>query len=333
MKIHRFQMLLLVIFLMTGIGIAKGFTVGIMIPGEIGGNPIYELVFQGAERAREEGINVKLVEGGYNPGKWEPLLRAMAASGRYDLLITFTEGLPQSVKKLAVEFQKQKFALIDGKLNESISNVYSVAFRDEEMTFLAGIFAGLITVSELPGVNPDPVVGLIAGDTYPAMMNKMKPGFENGVRFVLPDAKIIFSVAGNWADPGKGRELASKQFDEGVDVILSIAGGTGIGIIEEAARRGKYVIGVDSNIISMRPGTILACSLKHIDRVVYETIMAAADGTITYGVNETVGVFEGVIDFTFEDPHYLEIVPERIQEIMKASYILLKYGILRPLEE
>lgn len=237
MKISRYQMLLIVVVLMIGIGIAGGFNVGIMIPGEIGGNPIYELVALGAEHAREDGINVKLVEGGYNPGKWEPLLRAMAASGKYDLLITFTEGLPQIVKKLAVEFPKQRFALIDGKLDEGIGNVYSVAFKDEEMAFLAGIFAGLVTVSELPGASPDRVVGMIAGDTYPAMMNKMKPGFEKGVKLVVPDAKVIFSVAGNWADPGKGRELASKQFDEGVDIILSIAGGTGIGIIEEAARR------------------------------------------------------------------------------------------------
>jgi len=280
------------------------YSVGILIPGEIGGNPIYELVAAGAKKAEEAGIKLKLVEGGYNPGKWEPLLRSMAASKRYDLLITLT-----------------------------VKNVYSIGFHDEEMSFLAGIFAGLITRSELPGANPEHVVGLIAGDTYPAMTNKMKPAYERGVKLVTPDARVLFSVAGSWADPTKGKELAAKQLDEGADIILSIAGGTGIGIIDEATRRGTYVIGVDSNIIPFSPGTILACALKHIDRVVYDTIIKASEGKLTYGKNIRVGVPEGVIGFTFDDENYKKYVPEWIQEIVKAYYILLKYSLINALGE
>ncbi|MBO8166183.1 MAG: BMP family ABC transporter substrate-binding protein [Kosmotoga sp.] len=309
------------------------YSVGILIPGEIGGNPIYELVAAGAKKAEEAGIKLKLVEGGYNPGKWEPLLRSMAASKRYDLLITLTEGMPDPVKKVATEFPEQKIALLDGVLNVEVKNVYSIGFHDEEMSFLAGIFAGLITRSELPGANPEHVVGLIAGDTYPAMTNKMKPAYERGVKLVTPDARVLFSVAGSWADPTKGKELAAKQLDEGADIILSIAGGTGIGIIDEATRRGTYVIGVDSNIIPFSPGTILACALKHIDRVVYDTIIKASEGKLTYGKNIRVGVPEGVIGFTFDDENYKKYVPKWIQEIVKAYYILLKYSLINALGE
>ncbi|AKI98114.1 BMP family ABC transporter substrate-binding protein [Kosmotoga pacifica] len=323
----------LFVVLLMAFSVFGKFNVGILIPGEIGGNPIYELVASGAQKAERAGIRVKLVEGGYNPGKWEPLLRSMAASKRYDLIITLTEGMPESVKKVATEFPGQKFALVDGVLDISMNNVYSIGFYDEEMAFLAGIFAGLVTRSELLGANPELVVGLIAGDTYPAMMNKMKPAYESGVRLVTPNARVIFSVAGSWADPTKGRELASKQFDEGVDIILSIAGGTGIGVIDEAARRNAYVIGVDSNIIGFKPGTILACSLKHVDSVVYDIIMKASKDQLAFGQNLRAGISEGVIDFTFDDENYEKYVPKWIQEVMRAYYILLKYSLIKPLEE
>lgn len=325
-------LLLLVVLTAIAIAFAK-YNVGILIPGEIGGNPIYELVAAGAEKAEGTEISVKLVEGGYNPGKWEPLLRSMAASRKYDLLITLTEGMPDPVKRVAAEFPEQKIVLVDGILNEEIENVYSIGFRDEEMAFLAGIFAGLVTRSELAGSNPEHVVGLIAGDTYPAMTEKMKPAYEKGVKLVTPDAQVVFSVAGSWADPTKGKELAAEQYDKGVDIILSIAGGTGIGIIDEASTRGTYVIGVDSNIIPFKPGTILACALKHIDRVIYDIIVDASRGQLIYGKNIRVGVSEGVIGFTFEDENYKKYVPEWIREIVKAYYTLLKYSLINALGE
>lgn len=305
------------------------FNVALMIPGEIGGNPIYELVEKGANNVAAPGeIIVKVVEGGYNPAKWEPLLRSMVATGKYDLVITFTEGLPDSVAKIARAFPGQKLVLIDGVLSEEISNVYSVAFRDEEMTFLAGIIAGLVTKHNLPGSNSELVVGLIAGDTYPAMKNKMLPGFEKGVELVSPNSDVIFSIVGSWSDPSKGRELAARQFEEGADIILEIAGGSGIGIIEEARNLGKYVLNVDSNLISYAPGTVLASALKHIDKVVGNTIAKAASGELEYGKNERLGISDGAIDLPFSDPDYISYLPENIREIVYAYYLLLKNNIM-----
>ena len=308
------------------ISLAAPFSVGILITGEIGGNAIYELVQQGAQRAAGDAIEIRIVEGGYNQSKWEPLLLSMAATGKYDLLMTFTEGMPASVAKVARAFPNQKFTLLDGIVPEPLANVYSVAFKDGEMTFLAGVLAGMITSSGIGGTNPEKTVGLIAGDTYPAMINTMKPAYEAGVKSIEPEATVLFGIVGSWSDPTRGRELASRQYEGMADIILVIAGGSGMGSIEEAAGRGRYVITVDSNALAMKPGVILASFLKHIDLLVYETIIKAGEGSLPFGSNSRVGISEGMIDYTRDDPLFIKYVPEEIREKMFQWYESIKNG-------
>lgn len=318
------RIFLLLLLLISAALAASKFSVGILITGEIGGNAIYELVQKGALGMASEEIEIKIVEGGYNQSKWESMLVSLAALGKYDLLMTFTEGMPASVMRVAQMFPNQKFALLDGIIEEPLPNTYSAAFRDNEMTFLAGIFAGLVTSSDLSGANEENVVGLIAGDTYPAMTNIMRPYFELGVATVNPSAKVLFGVVGSWSDPSRGRELAAKQFDAGADIILSIAGGSGVGVIEEASVRGRYVITVDSNLIPLNPKVILASFLKHIDRLVSETIAKAKAGELLFGSSERVGIAEGMIDYTHDDPYFLSNVPAEIRAELAKWFEVLK---------
>jgi len=307
------------------------FSVALMVTGEIGGNPIYEMMVSGAESASAElGLDLKIVEGGYNSAKWEPNLIALAATGKYDLIVTFTEGMPKSVEKVADMFPRQKLALIDG-IAPIKPNVYSLGFKDEEMCYLAGYFAGLITLSDLPGTNRDLIVGLIGGDTYPAMTDIMKPAFVNGARAVHPEIDLLFSVVGSWSDPNKGKDLAQAQFAQGADIILTIAGGSGVGAIQEAVRLGKYIIGVDSNTIHMAPGTILACTLKRADIALKNVIDRAYSGSLPYGASERHGLADEVIGFTFDDPNYLEMIPGAIRKRMLEIFESLKSGKIDPL--
>lgn len=309
-----------------------GYSAALMIPGEVGGNPIYEMMVSGAEAAASEtGMQLKVVEGGYNPAKWEPNLLSLAATRKYDIVVTFTEGMPRSVEKIAKMFPKQKFALLDGIVYHKLSNVYSLGFKDEEMCYLAGYFAGLVTRSNMSCANSDLKIGLLAGDIYPAMTDRMKPAYENGAKAVDPDIRVVFSSAGTWADPNKGKDLAQAQFEEGVDIIFTIAGGTGVGAIQKAAEMHKYIIGVDSNIIHFAPGTILACALKHADLAIKEVLVRAYKGKLPFGTWERWGIREGVVDFTFNDPNYIKFVPKDIREKMLTVFKDIKDGKINPL--
>jgi basic membrane lipoprotein Med (substrate-binding protein (PBP1-ABC) superfamily) len=99
-----------------------------------------------------------------------------------------------------------------------------------------------------------------------------------------------------------------------------------MGSIEEAASRGKYVITVDSNALAMKPGVILASFLKHIDLLVYETIIKAFEGSLPFGSNSRVGISEGMVDYTRDDPLFIKYVPGEIRERIFQWYERIKSG-------
>lgn len=321
----------LVLLMILSVSLAYAFSVALLITGEVAGNAIYEMMVDGARRAAHDfGIDVKVIEGGYNPARWATLLVSLAASKSYDLIITFTEGMPKNVENAARTFPNQKFVLMDA-LAPTLPNVYSVAFRDEEMAYLAGYFAAMVTKSDIRGANELLKVGMIAGDVYPAMMEKMKPAYEKGARDVDPNVEVLFSVVGSWADPNKGAELAQAQYEQGVDVIFLVAGGSGMGAVRKARETGRYVIGVDSNYIDKDPQVILACALKHADKAIYEVLARAVRNELRFGTNEVWGIREGMIGFTFDDPNYIKNVPQYIRDEMLRVYEKLKEGSIRPL--
>jgi len=305
------------------------FSCALMVTGEIGGNPIYEMMTKGAREAAKEGdFNLKIVEGGYNPAKWEPTLISLAATGQYDAVVTFTEGMPESVEKAADMLPNQNFILIDG-ISEKRENIFSLGFHDEQMAYLAGAFAALITQGQLEHANDMKKIALIAGDVYPAMTERMKPAYEKGARDIDKETEVLFTVAGSWSDPTKGRDIAAALFSQGVDIIYSIAGGTSVGVINEAKKQGKYCIGVDSNIIAFAPDTILACTLKHADMTIKQVLLKASVGTLEYGKSDRWGIEEGAIGFTFDDPNYNQNVPLSIRKRMHEIFEEIKNGAIK----
>ncbi|MBN2220473.1 MAG: BMP family ABC transporter substrate-binding protein, partial [Kosmotogaceae bacterium] len=146
----------------------------------------------------------------------------------------------------------------------------------------------------------------------------------NGVKTVDPSIRVFFGIVGSWSDPARGSELAAKQFDAGADIILSIAGGSGIGVIEEASVRGKYVITVDSNMIHMNPSVILGSFLKHMDLLVKNTIADAKSGTLPFGTSKRVGIAEGMIDYTHDDPNFMSNVPDEIRSELAEWFETIK---------
>ena len=292
--------------------------VGLFIPGVIGGNPIFELTVSGIKRAQTDlKFSLNIVEGGYNPGVWEDEFKAMVLSGRYNIIITLTEGMPHIIQKIAPFFPKGKFILLDGKI-EGVKNAYGVKFKDEEMTYLAGVFASYITTSPMKYANPEKKIGIIVGDIYPAMTGELVPGYKRGAKERNKDIKVLFSSVGNWNDPNKGREIAFTQFSQGVDIILDIAGASGIGIIDAARKKGGYVICVDANQNEKAPGIILGSAIKKIDETAYESIKKALENSLPFGKTEIQGIKEGKITFTANDFYFKKYVPSNIQNNMRA---------------
>ncbi len=244
-----------------------------------------------------------------NDTQREQAMRRMAQKGADPVIaIGFTQAA--ALAKVAAEFPKTRFAIVDTTINAP--NVQSVVFRDQEGSFLAGMLASLTSKSGK--------VGFIGGMDVP-VIRRFLCGYEQGARFANPRAEVLSNMAGTtpaaWSDPTRGAELARTQFSKGVDVVFAAAGGTGIGVYQAAKDQGKLAIGVDSNQNGIHPGTMLTSMMKRLDVAVYATVAAARDGSWKPGT-VTLGLKEKGVELAM-DANNGKLVPPAVQAKLAAA--------------
>jgi basic membrane protein A len=147
-----------------------------------------------------------------------------------------------------------------------------------------GAIAGLMTESDK--------VGFLGGLEVP-LIERFEVGYRAGVMTVNPDAQVLVNYAGDFGDPGKGKEIALSQFADGADVIYHASGGTGLGLFQAAQEMGAghWAIGVDSDQYALAPENTLSSMMKRVDVAVFETIKAAMEGNFESG-NQVLGLAE-----------------------------------------
>ncbi len=194
-------------------------------------------------------------------------MMSLAATGEYTWILTSNPSHALRLRGRGKAFPKQKFIFMDGYVPGN-PQFYSLMYNQVEQGYMAGYLAGLVTKSSMKGATPDLKVGAIVAQEYPALTKEMIPGYTQGFQAVDPKITLDYRVIGNWWDANKGADLANSMMDAGVDVILSIAGGAGQGIIKAAQARGRYVVYFDSNAYAIAPGTIVGCATLAQERAV-----------------------------------------------------------------
>ncbi|HKV16374.1 MAG TPA: BMP family ABC transporter substrate-binding protein [Reyranella sp.] len=269
-----------------------------------------EGVSAGAEKFKAE---TKIAVAEFEPSNETQLEQAQRrfAERGYDPIIAvgFAQGV--ALGKVAKEFPKTHFTLIDSVVE--LPNVQSITFKEHEGSFLVGIAAALASKTGK--------VGFIGGMDIP-LIRRFECGYEQGIKYANPKADLIANMTGTtpaaWNDPGRGAELAKGQFDRGVDVVYAAAGSTGIGVLQAAADRGKYAIGVDSNQDHLHPGTMLTSMIKRVDLATYRSFKAAQSGTWRSGIS-VLGLKEGGVDWTLDRYNEKLISPEMKAKVEQAK--------------
>jgi basic membrane protein A len=194
-------------------------------------------------------------------------------------------------------------------------NVQSVVFKEHEGSFLVGMAAALASKTGK--------VGFVGGMDIPLIRN-FAFGYEQGVKHVKPDASVIVNYTGTtpaaWNDPARGSELAIGQFGQGADVVYAAAGGTGLGVLQAAADKGKLSIGVDSNQNYLHPGSVLTSMMKRVDVAVYNAFKDAKDGSWKAGP-QNLGLKENGVDYALDDnnrPVLTPAIQAKLDEAKKA---------------
>jgi riboflavin transport system substrate-binding protein len=304
-------------------------SMAVFVPGVAAGSPIYEQLVSGARKAAAEfpSLTLKVVEGGFNQAEWPERVTSLAAAGTYDYILTSNPSLPSICAEVGRSFPKQKFICVDGYLPGN-PQLYTLMYNQVEQGYLAGYFAALVTKSSMKGATPDLKVGVIVAQEYPALTKEILPGFRQGCAAADPRVTVDYRVIGNWFDAGRGADLANSMMDGGVDIILSIAGGAGQGVIKAAQQRGRYVQYFDSNEYRLSPGTIIGCATIAQERAVYEAVQKAMQGTLPLGQADVVDARGGYVAFADNDPLYLQNVPPAIRAAMAELTKRLTTGAL-----
>ena len=239
-----------------------------------------------------------------NESQREQALRRMAEKGASPIIgIGF--GQASSIEKVAKEFPKLKFAIIDMVVNQP--NVQSVVFKEQEGSFLVGVMAAVASKTGK--------VGFVGGMDIP-LIRKFQCGYEQGVKYTNSKAEVFSNMTGTtgaaWNDPARGGELAKAQFAKGADVVFAAAGGTGMGVYQAAKDSGKLAIGVDSNQNYVQPGTMLTSMVKRVDLAVYNVAKGHKPGL------SVLGLKEGGVDYAVDEFNSKLITPDMKKRVDAA---------------
>lgn len=280
--------------------------------------------YLGAERAmRELGADVRFVEPGEGSDR-EAGLRLLAAQGM-DLVIGVGFIFSDDLTQLAKEYPNVHFAGVDyalgtdaqGNTIEPPANLAALKFREEQGSFLVGAMAALVSKTK--------EVGFVGGMDIP-LIHKFEAGYRAGVRQVCPNCRVIAQYAGvtpeAFRNPGRGKELALSQYNQGVDVIFHASGSTGLGVFEAARATGKLAIGVDADQYSEAPGYVLTSMVKGVDNAVFDAIRGVSDGSFHGGIY-WLGLKEGGVRYVY-DQNNRALIPPAVQqrvEQLKAEII------------
>lgn len=290
----------------------KPLKVAIVYTGLLGDKSYNDSANIGAKKATEDfGVEVTSLEG-LTAQEWEANLIS-ACEDDYDLIIGASSNIADFIQEHGPNYPDKMFAVIDTTVD--LPNVQSISFAQNEGSFLAGAAAALFTQhTEIEGVNDKAIIGWVGGMDIP-VLHDFYTGYEQGAKYINPDIKILQSFAGSWTDPLKGKELTLAQFDQGADIVMNVASGTGPGILEAAKEAGKYAIGVDLNQDNDQPGSVLTSMVKRVDSAVYLTIQSAVEGNFQGGSTKYLSLAENGVsltDFSVMKEHLGDKFPQEI---------------------
>lgn len=280
-----------------------GTDVGLVLSsGGRGDRGFNDAALAGAARAEQElGVEVEVTEDVTDESRGPELQRY--ARGDKDLVVGISFMASQPAFEVAQAHPDANFAVLDyaavtdeqGRAQQLPPNLAGITYRSEEGAYLAGAVAGMKTRTR--------TVGFVGGMDVPTI-RQFEAGYAAGVRAVCPDCTVLVDYAGNtpaaFADPGRGRALAERQYGAGADVIFHASGATGAGVFAVARETGKWVIGVDVDQWDQAPGQVLTSVTKNLDVSVFGLVESQREGRFRGGMISQ-GLAEGAVGYVSDE--------------------------------
>lgn len=307
-----------------------------VVNGVLGDQSFFDSGQRGMDMVMDEyDVEVNTIELGVDPANWESgLADAMSDTESYDVLVAGTFQMIDFLASRSHEYPDKTFIFFDAPMPydnpelcvEGCANVYSITYKQNEGSFLAGVYAAAMAMHGTLGedlTQEAPILGAVGGQDIP-VINDFIVGYEQGACLVSPDSTVLVQYAGGWNDPARGKEIALAMYEQDASVVFQIAGGTGVGVFEAAAEEGRFAIGVDSDqaiIIEEsdpeQAERILTSMLKNVDLSLFRAIGLYLDGELPVGEAEALGILEQGVGLAVNDI-YTAATPQEVQDLITA---------------
>ena len=238
--------------------------------------------------------------------------------------------LAPTVATYAKNFPKVNFAITDydiheppfatksGKLLPISKNVAGITYAAEQAGCLVGVLSAKMAqklggkaIGAVGGINIPPVNSYIAGYKYCG--NKAVPG-----------TKTIVQYSNDFGAEDKCQAVAENEIGQGAKVIFQVAGACGLGALKAADAAKLWGVGVDVDEYGVAK-RILTSATKKTDVGVYDTVLAAANGTFKGGTNLVFNLKNGGVGVGKINPS----VPKSWIALMNAYKAQIIKGTLK----
>lgn len=288
--------------------------VTVVVAGGLGDRSFYDSANEGLQMLiKDYGVDGRVVECKEVGSEFTAQLVSAAEVSNYVVAVgwEFYDGL----QEVAPAMPNVKFVYVDQDLT-GIPNLVSIPYTSNEGSFLVGYVAGKLSATHK--------VGAVGGANDP-VINDFLVGYRQGARYANSSTSVESIYSETYEDPAKGKECALALFDRGCDIVFAVAGKTGEGVIEAAAEKGHYAIGVDADQKYINPDVIICSMKKNVGLSVYDTIKKdMVDKVWNGGTAWLADMASGYVDIGYGTPE----MTQQVSDELKAQVETIKQMII-----
>lgn len=300
-----------------------------LVNGNLGDKSFFDSAKAGLDALVKAGrITLNTVEMGGTDAdqpKWLQTLYEVADSEEYDLIVCGTYQMPDYLKEVATAYPDQKFLIFDDDTYAGENdNVVNIVFKQNDLGYIVGTFAGLMTLdTSVDRINEDKVIGFVGGYDSP-VINDFMDGYITGAQAVDPDIKVDVRYTSDYVDTAKAKEYGiSMVNDSKCDIIWGVAGNAGNGAAEAVLEtNGGWFIGVDSDqeltLSDELAAITLTSGLKNVGNSLIWFFDEWDAGNDLFGQRVSLGIVEGGVGIV-TDKNYDTYASDDVKAAVDAA--------------
>lgn len=253
-------------------------TAALVSPQRSGDNGPVDNMLAGLKKAQALGYKTRFIED-TDPSSY---LATLANLGRAhtDIVVVAFPQFASALTAVAPQYPHTRWVhLYADPYKPEIPNVVSLSFDTEAPAYLAGYLASTVSGSG--------TVGFIGGTAIPAA-NADFHAFAAGAKAGNRSVRVRGAFVGSYQDPVGAQRLAENMYADGAEVVLTLGGGSSLGVVKAAGEHSKLVI-TDGTDNASAAANVIGIASQNYGQALYLQLKAFAmhtwkPGTVTYGL-------------------------------------------------